>query len=167
MAAWFLGESFSIFFAINSWNFVSFAVYCLFRCLRNIFHILSSTSYTYRTDFWLFCTTSMYYVFCHKYLKKQIITKGNIQQNFSYYRLSLKKALLQAAKRSQHYYYIFFQSSCLVWKDTHDKNGFHRFNEEKKIDTLIISTCEWTLYGSPGPYISTRHCWTLNELWTR
>ena len=34
------------------------------------YQVLSSTSYTHNTDFLLFSSTSMYYEFCDKYLKK-------------------------------------------------------------------------------------------------
>ena len=60
---------------IMSWKFV-YSVFCgvlFFELSRSNKHLtlLLSTSLTHNTDFWLQCTTSMYYLFCDKYLKNR------------------------------------------------------------------------------------------------
>ena len=67
-----------------SWKFV-YSVFCgvlFFELSRSNKHLtlLLSTSLTHNTDFWLLCTTSMYYLFCKKYLKKQDTAKDTIHK---------------------------------------------------------------------------------------
>ena len=85
-----------------SWKFV-YGVFCGVFCgvlflschvqTNILLTLLLSTSLTHSTDFWLLCTTSMYYLFCDKYLKnmtqqrtlhRKRHRKRHHTQNFSY-----------------------------------------------------------------------------------